>query len=172
MKGKGKYIVMGVIALLLLSGWGFDSVRVKDFSVDVLSVTPDPGIADGQTPITIKLHVSHNGKPCEGHILYAVTYNGGSFKAKRVETDVNGNADFIYYPYIKSKLNELTDVTIEFTDESNSLFIAVPARAKLVIRMVEPDEENNDKKKNDDMFGAQEQIKLLEALRGLSHEGA
>ena len=145
---------MGVIALLLLSGWAFDSSRAKGFSVDVSSVTPDPGIADGQTPITIKLHVSHHGKPCAGHILYGVTYNGGSFKAKRVETDQNGDAEFIYYPYIKSKLNELTDVTIVFTDESNSLFIAVPAKAELVIRMVEPDKENNDKKTNEDIFGS------------------
>ena len=142
-----------MIAVLLLSGWGFDSLWAKGFSLDVVSVTPDPGIADGQTPVTIKLHVAHNGSPCEGHILYGVSYNGGSFKAKRVATNENGDAEFIYYPYLKSKLNELTDVTIVFTDESNSVFVAVPAKAELVLRMVEPDGDQSDKKTNDDMFG-------------------
>lgn len=153
MKGKGKYIAVAVIALLLLGGWGFDAVRAKSFSIEVVSVTPDPGVADGQTPVTVQIQVTRNGTPCEGHILYGVSHNGGSFRAKRVPTDENGIAEFIYYPYLKSKLNQLTDVTLSFTDESNSVFVAVPARLQTVLRMVEPEEGSGDKQTNEGMFG-------------------
>lgn len=152
MDGKKKFIVMAVIALLILAGWGVDSVRAKGFAVEVLSVSPDPGIADGQTPVTVQLRVTRGGEPCEDHILYGLSLNGGSFRAKRVSTDENGVAEFVYYPYLKSKINELVDVTLTFRDESNSLFVAVPARAEVVLAMKEPDGDGGDKKTNEGMF--------------------
>lgn len=153
MKGKRKFIVLLVIAMLFLLGWCVDTVRARDFTIEIVSVSPDVGIADGQTPVTMQLRVSRNGTPCEDHILYAVSLNGGSFRAKRVTTDENGLATFIYYPYFKSELNELTDVTLQFVDESNSLFIAVPAELEMVLPMAEPDNKQSENLTNEDMFG-------------------
>lgn len=153
MAGKRKFIVLLVIVLLFVLGWSVDSIRAREFTIEVVSMSPDIGIADGQTPVTIQLRVSRNGTPCADQILYGVSLNGGSFRAKRVTTDENGLATFIYYPYYKSELNELVDVTLQFVDESNSLFIVVPAELEVVLPMTEPDNEKSDNLTNDDMFG-------------------
>ncbi|MDD4107095.1 MAG: hypothetical protein PHH93_00055 [Prolixibacteraceae bacterium] len=152
MDGKRKFIVLAVIILLLLAGWSVDYVRTQDFTIEILSISPNPGIADGQTPVNIQLRVVRKGIPCEDHILYGVSFNGGSFRAKRVTTDEDGIATFVYYPYLKSKLNELTDATLRFVDESNSLFIAVPAELKMVLPMVEQGGDNSYDQTNEDMF--------------------
>lgn len=152
MEGKRKLLILVLIIGLLFTGWCVDYVRAQDFSIEVVSMSPDPGVADGQTPVEIQLRVVRDGVPCEDHILYGVSYNGGSFRAKRVTTDENGIATFVYYPYLKSKLNTLTDVAFRFVDESNSLFIAVPAEVKTVLPMIEPEDSSSGGMTNDDMF--------------------
>ena len=153
MEGTRKLIILVIIALLLFLGWGFDSIRAQEFTIEVVSMSSEFGVADGQTPITIELRVTQNGEPCEGHVLYGLSLTGGSFRAKRVKTDENGIATFMYYPYYKSVLNDLVDVTLHFEDESNSILVVVPAELDIVIPMVEPDEDNSDKQTNDGMFG-------------------
>ncbi len=153
MEGKRKYIVLLVIILLFLFGWTLDSIRAGEFSIEVISVTPEIGIADGQTPVTVQLRVTHNGQPCEDHILFGQSMNGGSFRAKRVATDENGIAAFVYFPYYKTELVELIDVALHFEDESNSLLIVVPAELDLVLPMKAPDNSQSGGKTNDDMFG-------------------
>ena len=118
MNVKKKILILILVVLLFLIGWGFDAIRAREFSIEVVSVTPEVGIADGQTPITVELRVSRDGKPCAEHILHGVSMTGGNFRAKRVKTDENGIATFIYYPYFKSTLNELEDVNLHFEDES------------------------------------------------------
>lgn len=153
MKNKAKILVVLLIAALVFGGWCFDSLRVREFAVEVVSVSPDPGIADGQTPVTVRLRVTRSGEPCADHVLCGITQDGGTFKAKRVTTDENGEAEFVYYPYLKSKINALTDVRLSFSDESNSLFIAVPARAEYVLPMVEAKDGDDPGKTNEGMFG-------------------
>ena len=87
MEGTRKLIILVIIALLLFLGWGFDSIRAQEFTIEVVSMSSEFGVADGQTPITIELRVTQNGEPCEGHILYGLSLTGGSFRAKRVKTD-------------------------------------------------------------------------------------
>lgn len=153
MEGKRKLIILLVIALLFFLGWSFDSVRAREFEIKVVSVSPEVGVADGQTPVTVELLVSRKGTPCEDHILYGMSLNGGSFRAKRVKTDENGIATFIYYPYFKSELNDLVDVNLHFEDESNSLFIVVSAELNIVLPMTEPEKEDNQTGTNEGMFG-------------------
>lgn len=153
MKTRTKLLILLAVVVLALGGWGFDILRARGYAVEVVSMSPDPGVADGQTPVTIRLRVTRGADPCAGHILYAVSRNGGSFKAKRVATDAEGVAQFTYYPYLKSKLNALTDVSLHFADESNSVFVSVPARTDLTLRMVESEDGGSDKKTNEDMFG-------------------
>ena len=153
MEGKRKLIILLIIGLRLFLGWGFDSIRAQEFTIEVVSMSSEYGVADGQTPITIELRVTQNGEPCEGHILYGLSLTGGSFRAKRVKTDENGIATFMYYPYYKSVLNDLVDVTLHFEDESNSILVVVPAELDVVIPMVEPNEDNSNNQTNDSMFG-------------------
>lgn len=153
MKNRTKLLILLAVVLLVLGGWGFDVLWARAYTVEVISVSPDPGIADGQTPVTIRVRVTRGDSACEGHILYATTLNGGSFKADRVTTDSEGVAEFTYYPYLKSRLNTLTDVNLVFEDESNSLFISVPARTEQLLHMVEAEDGDDNKNTNDSMFG-------------------
>ena len=153
MDGKRKLIILLVIALIFGLAWGYDAIRAQEFTIEVVSMSSEIGIADGQTPITIQLLVTQNGEPCEEHILYGLSLTGGSFRAKRVKTDENGIATFTYYPYYKSVLTDLVDVTLHFEDESNSVFIVVPTKLDIVIPMVEPEEDSSGGGTNDDMFG-------------------
>lgn len=153
MKNRTKLLILLVVALLMLGGWGFDVLWARAYTVEVISVSPDPGIADGQTPVTIRVRVTRGSRACQGHILHATTLNGGSFKADRVTTDDGGLAEFTYYPYLKSRLNTLTDVNLIFEDESNSFFISVPAQTQLLLHMVEAQGDDDNKNTNDSMFG-------------------
>lgn len=153
MKWSKKLIALFAVVVLLLACWGYDALRVREFSVELVEATPSPAVADGQTPVTVTLRVTRGGEPCGGHVLLAKSMNGGSFKAKRVTTDGDGVARFTYYPYLKSRLNELTDVTLTFADESNSVLIAVPARLTCVLEMVEGNGGSGGQKTNDEMFG-------------------
>lgn len=153
MDGKKKILILVIIALLVFLGWGFDTIRAREFTIEVMSVSPEVGIADGQTQVTVELLVTRNGVPCEDHIIYGISLNGGNFRAKRVKTDENGIATFIYFPYFKSELNDLVDVNLHFEDESNSLFIAVPAKMDMVLPMEAPEEDDTQQGTNNDMFG-------------------
>lgn len=153
MDGKKKFLILVIIALLVFLGWGFDTIRAREFTIEVMSVSPEVGIADGQTQVTVELLVTRNGVPCEDHIIYGISLNGGNFRAKRVKTDENGIATFIYFPYFKSELNDLVDVNLHFEDESNSLFIAVSAKMDMVLPMEAPEEDDTQQGTNDDMFG-------------------
>ncbi|MBE6973882.1 MAG: hypothetical protein E7436_00100 [Ruminococcaceae bacterium] len=153
MDGKKKFLILVIIALLVFLGWGFDTVRAREFTIEVVSVSPEVGIADGQTQVTVELLVTRNGVPCEDHIIYGISLNGGNFRAKRVKTDENGIATFIYFPYFKSELNDLVDVNLHFEDESNSLFIAVSAKMDMVLPMEAPEEDDTQQGTNEGMFG-------------------
>lgn len=153
MKNYVKLIALLSVVALIFAGWQFDKVRAVKYDLQIVSVSPNPGIADGQTPVTIHIRVTKSGKACVGHTILARSESGGSFKAKRTVTDESGVAEIVYYPYVKSKLNELTDVTLRFNDESNSVFISVPASLVYVLPMSAPGSENGGQATNEGMFG-------------------
>lgn len=153
MKNLIKLIWIAAVALVIGIGYGADVMIAGTYDMKVIETSAQPAVADGQTPIVLKVEVTKNGRPQNGHIILIASGNGGSFKSKRVTTDKNGIAEFIYFPYLKSKLNTLTDVYLSFTDESNSLFVSVPVTTYTIIRMREPDAKNEQGKTNEGMFG-------------------
>lgn len=118
----------------------FDYVRSLMFHIEVVSISPSPVAADGESPVTVVLKLTnHKGKPVEGHNLFALPKNGGSMKANRVVTDSEGLAEYTYYPYRLTNLTKLEDVNVDVKDESNSVFIEIGAKTSFTIPLIEPE---------------------------------
>ncbi len=138
---KKKLLILGVLVLVVLLAFGFDTLRAKRFTITLLSLDPQPAVADGQTPVTILLQLKdHEDRPVEGHTLYIVSKNGGKFRAYRQKTDENGTASFTYfsYKYIEG-VYELKDVEMEVRDESNSVIIEIPTTCTFIVPMTAPE---------------------------------
>lgn len=151
MKARAKLFIILVAAILLFILYGVDALLASTFTVKAISARESVP-ADGMTSTEIEVRVTKKGKPVAGHVLYALTQNGGSFKSVRMVTDNNGYAVFVYYPYLKTGLNKLTDVTLKFSDESNSLFFSVPAKTTIILPITEPEEQAGDYMTTDDIF--------------------
>jgi hypothetical protein len=120
----------------------FDMVRSKTFQIEVVEMTPNPAIADGQTPVKVKVKlVDIMGKAVEGHSIFALAHTGGMFHSLREITDVNGVTEFVYYPYKASSVTRLQDAVLSFTDESNSVFIEIGTTTKVSLKLTEPEEQ-------------------------------
>lgn len=144
-------IIIGVLALMTL----FDVYRSNQFNIKVISVDPQPAFADGQTPVNIKLKLLYKDKkPVEGHDIYGVSKNGGSFNAFRVRTDKNGEAEFLFYPYKASVIRKAQDINLEFLDQSNSVFIEINSKVSTVVKTVDPGDNGAKSEHNlNDIFG-------------------
>lgn len=105
----------------------FDYLRSKTFHIEIVSISPDSPVADGETPVTIEVLITKNGKPIEGHNLYMFPVNGGTMKQNRVKTDSNGCAIFTYYPYRSTVLMPAKTINMRCYDEDNSIFVVVNA---------------------------------------------
>jgi hypothetical protein len=136
MKSKvlGFAIFIGIMGVLLL----FEYVHSRLFTIDLVNVTPSPVPADGVTPVSIKARVTKGGEPVPGHDLYIISLSGGNFSPYRVTSDKNGEAEYTYYPYKVSSINPLKDITVQITDESNSVFLEVNAKGEFIIPAVDP----------------------------------
>jgi hypothetical protein len=132
-KVKGTLIFVGFIVLFLI----FDFARSRLFTISLLEVVPNPIHADGATPVTIRARVTKGGKGVAGHDLFIVSHYGGNFVPYRVASDENGEVVYTYYPYKANSLIPLKDVVMEITDQSNSIFLEVNAKARFVVQAVE-----------------------------------
>jgi hypothetical protein len=132
-KVKGTLIFTGIIAILFI----FDFARSRLFTISLVEVTPNPIHADGATPVTVRARVTRGGKGVAGHDLFIVSHYGGNFVPYRVASDENGEVVYTYYPYKANSLIPLKDVLMEITDQSNSVFMEVNAKARFVIPAVE-----------------------------------
>jgi hypothetical protein len=137
-KVKGVLIFLAIVGLLFL----FDYVRSQLFTISLVEVVPSPIPADGTTPVSIKARITKNGEPVQGHDLYIVSHSGGNFSPYRINSDKSGEVVYTYYPYRVSPLNPLQDITVQITDESNSIFMEVNAKGKFTIPAVAPDGED------------------------------
>ncbi len=151
---KKKLITLLILCLIFGMFYTFDAFRASQFHIGLVSVSPDPGVADGQSPITIVVQLTQNGgQPVGGHSLFAFSLGGGMLKANREITDENGKVTYVYYPYRASKLMELKDVPIKVIDESNSIVIEVNATGIFTVRLTEPEPADNGTPGQDDIFG-------------------
>ena len=142
---KNRYKLLIVLAIGVLIADRYD--------IELVQMTPETVPADGQTSVEITLRVTRNGEAKSGHTLYGLSKNGGGFKSTRLVTDQNGEVTFLYYPYLKTSLNTLTDVVLKFTDESNSIFVSVPATKEVTVKITEPNQGNGTTITTDDIFG-------------------
>jgi hypothetical protein len=146
--------ILAVVVLLAASLVGYDYYRSTQFAIEVVELTPQPAPADGQTPVRMKVRVTDGqNRPVKGHYLFAFPRNGGLFSASRTETDINGEAVYMYYPYKASALMPVKNVLVDIIDESNSIFIEINTKKRVVIELVEPETETKSKHSLDDIFG-------------------
>ena len=132
---KLKSTLIAVLAIVLVFGAFalFDTVRAQTYTIEVVSLTPEKPVADVRQQVQIKLRVTKKGKGVEGHSLFAISKNGGTFKGNRAETDEEGVAPFIYIPFSATSLQPARPVTISVIDESNSVFLEINTRFEFVI---------------------------------------
>lgn len=149
-----KIIIILSIALLLAALYGVDCLITNSYDLQIISMDPQPVVADGKSPVTIVAQLTRNGQPVEGHTLYILPQRG-SFYSARVLTDAQGYATFTYYPYLANSYIEAKPVSVEIIDEDNSIFIYVPVTHKFEIALSQPEEQNVDDSglTMDDIFG-------------------
>ena len=149
-----KIIIILSIALLLVALYGVDRLITNSYDLQIVSMDPQPVVADGKSPVTIVAQLTRNGQPVEGHTLYILPQRG-SFYSTRVLTDARGYATFIYYPYLANSYIEAKPVSVEIFDEDNSIFIYVPVTHKFEIALSQPEEQVGEDSglTMDDIFG-------------------
>jgi len=142
-KGLNKKLIASLTIVLLVSAmFSFDYIRSKMFKIDVVSIMPNPAVADGQTPVIITVQLrDYKGDIVKGHSLYALSKTGGMFKSTREITNDNGIAEFIYFPFKASEVNEIRDAVINISDESNSVFIEIGTQTEFSIKLERPPKE-------------------------------
>lgn len=151
---KRKLIITLTIIGVLASAAIYDYVRSKMYTITVLSVSPNPSVADGRTPVQISIRLTNrHGEPVKGHDLFAFAKKGGSFKTNRVRTDEQGLANYTYFPFKVTRLIKIDNDMIEVVDESNSVFIEINTRASFEIQLVEPEEQGSGSTDLQSIFG-------------------
>lgn len=132
-----KLWIMIVLSAFVVFGCAFDIVRAQTFDIEVVSVSPDPVIADGEAQCEVVVQVNDiSGKPVKGHILYAsIIKSGANFIQRRNTTDENGQVALYFRPLRASKYNPATNVTIAIEDESNSIFFLIPAKLTFEVQV-------------------------------------
>ncbi len=124
-------IVLAVFALMLC----VDFIISKLYSYEIVSVTPERGIADGNTTVTLVVRLMRGGKAVEGHNIYIITDRS---RIGRRTTDADGLITVTYTCYYAASANSVADVDIKFYDEDNSLLIYVPAQFMYTLPMDSP----------------------------------
>lgn len=126
-----------IIIVMVAAMYCFDYVRAQSYDIEVVSVSPENPVADGETPVSITVKLTRNGKPVEGHYMFMIPVNGGTMQKNRALTDENGLVNYVYYPYRASVLMPAQTVTIRVYDESNSIFVIVNANLDFEIELKE-----------------------------------
>ena len=161
-----KILVLATVVAVVALGAGIDALIAKTYDVEIVSVErlgdleyyddagnvvelpPDTGVADGTTYVRFTVTVIRKGKPIGGHTLYALTNRN---VIGRSVTDENGTATFDYRCY-RASGQTAPAVTFTVRDESNSVFVFVPAKASCELTMFRPGKEGGSGLKTDDIF--------------------
>ena len=149
--------VLGAFALVdaaIARTYSFELLSVerlsdeKVFDADGNEVPKDCGVSDGQTRVRFRVLLTRRGKSVAGHVLYVKTNRN---IIGRIATDENGVAEIDYRCYKANKTN-VKPITLFVSDENNSIFISVPAKAEYVLPMVAPAAESGNGMMTDDIF--------------------
>lgn len=132
-----KIMSIGLLAIVILAGWIFDSLRAKQFDIEIIYVSDTTPYANQRDIVTIEVQVTHNGVPCVGHEVEVRCDKGRFDSGALVVTDENGCATFEYVPYDESEWEKAGPVEFTFLELSNSIFIEVNVIKKLVLLEVQ-----------------------------------
>ena len=137
LKSNKIFTALIIVMVLISVMYCFDYVRAESFNIEVVSISPEQPVADGETPVQITVRLTRRGQPVEGHYMFMIPTNGGTMQKNRGKTDENGCVDYVYYPYRSSILMPAKTVTLRVYDESNSIFVIVNAKLDFDIELKE-----------------------------------
>ena len=69
LKNNKIFAILLILIVLFIGMYTFDYLRSKTFHIEIVSISPDSPVADGETPVTIEVLITKNGKPIEGDPL-------------------------------------------------------------------------------------------------------
>ena len=138
---KKKLIAFGIAFLIVGVCWLIDYLISLTYDFEIVSMEPYPGISDGATEMTITVRLTRkDGTPVEGHDVNILSLDGGTYKAYRQRTDEDGIVQFVFIPFLSTTIRPAQDVRMRVRDESNSIFIAVPAMHEFIVEVDEPED--------------------------------
>ena len=148
-----KLLVIGIIAAVLLALAAFDYIRAQDTQIELVSISPENVTADPNQPVIITLKVTKHGQLAAGDVVSALVKGQGSLSGDKVKVAEDGTVTFKYYPYsyIPGVFEE-SDVTIEFRNISDSVFIAIQKKVPVTFHVSKPDSANGGMNMGD-LFG-------------------
>lgn len=153
MKKYKKFIVLGVIVVVLLVLYAFDFARAQDTQIELISVTPQTVVADPNQPVLITLKVSKHGRLATGDNVTALVKGGGNLSGDKIKVQDDGTVTFKYFPYsyIPGVFEE-SKVDIEFRNISDSVFIAVQKKKVVTLEIKKPSSSSNGGMSMEDLF--------------------
>lgn len=135
-----KLLALGIVAAVLLALAAYDYVRAQDTQIEVLSVSPENVVADPNQPVLITLRVTTHGELAVGDTVSALVKGQGNLSGDKVKVNEDGTVTFKYYPYSYiSGMFEESDVTIEFRNISDSVFVAIQKKTVLTLHVEKPE---------------------------------
>ncbi len=135
-----KLMVIGIIVGIVLCFAAYDYIRAQDTQIELVSISPENVVADPNQAVTITLKVTAHGEVAEGDVISALLTGQGSLSGSKVKVDENGYVTFKYYPYtyVAGVFDE-SDVTIEFRNVSDSVFVAIQKRETINFHVGKPE---------------------------------
>lgn len=148
-----KFIVIGIIAVILSGLSLFDFIRAQGTKLEVVSVSPETVTADPNKPVTITLRATKRGSAAVGDDITALVKGNGNLSGDKVRVNQDGTVTFKYYPYsyIAGVFEEKL-VKIEFRNISDSVFIAIQKTFTVTLDVEKPNESSGGMNMND-IFG-------------------
>ena len=129
--------IISAIALLIVGGYIYDKRYADAMSIS-LQIDPNPAPADGVTDVRITVTVLDPTRaPRKGDVIFILP-GFGRITPYRGVTDENGQVRFTYRMWTAGLVHGAEDTWFRVTDESNSRFIGVPARAEATLKVFEP----------------------------------
>ena len=153
MKKFKKFIILGIIVLVLLGLYAFDFARAQDTQIELVSITPKTVVADPNQPVLITLKVSKHGRLAAGDNVTALVKGGGNLSGDKIKVQDDGTVTFKYFPYsyIPGVFEE-SDVDIEFRNISDSVFIAVQKKKVITLEIKKPSSSGSGGMSMEDLF--------------------
>ena len=149
MKNITKVVIIFAIILSLSVLLGVDYLLCQRYTFEIVSVSPERGVADGNTLVTMVLKVKKGGKPAEGHKISVLSQRGS---IDTFISDKNGEIKVEYRCYLANDFIKTRDLEFLFTNESSSVFVYYPAAYLFTLGMDPPDETGYGGMVVDDIF--------------------